>query len=68
MKRVVLAPDKLKGTLSALEASAALARGFEGSGYEIVARPMADGGEGTLDVLLEAARRSGEKVELRAET
>jgi glycerate kinase len=60
--KVVLAPDKLKGTLSALEAAAALARGFEGC--EVVSRPMADGGEGTLDVLVAAARGRGEPVAL----
>jgi len=49
--KIVLAPDKLKGTLTVFDFVAALARGFEGSGAELVSKPMADGGEGTLDVL-----------------
>jgi len=63
-RRVVLAPDKFKGTLSALEVARALERGFEGSGVEVQKMPMADGGEGTLPVLVEAARARGEAVSL----
>jgi len=51
--KVVLAPDKFAGTLSAAEAAAALARGWTRArpGDELVAVPMADGGEGTLAVV-----------------
>ncbi|RMH75295.1 MAG: glycerate kinase [Actinomyces sp.] len=49
--RVVCAPDKFRGTVSAAEAAAALARGARAAGAEAVACPLADGGEGTLDVL-----------------
>lgn len=51
--KVVLAPDKFAGTLSAAEAAAALARGWARArpGDELVAVPMADGGEGTLAVV-----------------
>lgn len=66
MKRVVLAPDKFKGTLTALEATAALTRGFEDSGKVLAPRPMADGGEGTLDALVASARRRGQPVEMRS--
>ncbi|QAY71952.1 glycerate kinase [Agromyces protaetiae] len=50
-RRVVFAPDSFKGTVSAADAAAALARGWlaERPGDEAVLRPMADGGEGTLD-------------------
>lgn len=48
------APDKFKGTFSAPEVAAALARGFEEAGLEAVALPVADGGEGTMDVLVRA--------------
>ena len=56
MVRVLVAPDKFKGTLDAREATRAIARGLEDSlpGVEAIERPMADGGEGTASVLLEA--------------
>ena len=51
MLRVLAAPDKFKGTLSAREAAAAIAAGAERAGWEATQLPLADGGEGTLDVL-----------------
>ncbi|KQM82688.1 glycerate kinase [Agromyces sp. Leaf222] len=50
-RRIVFAPDSFKGTVDAADAAAALARGWRGvrPGDELVLRPMADGGEGTLD-------------------
>ena len=52
---VVCAPNAFKGTLSAIGAAGALARGVADAGW--AARPVAvaDGGDGTLDVLLAAA-------------
>ena len=47
----LLAPDSFKGTLSAAEVVAALARGFTGAGVPVDECPLADGGEGTLDAL-----------------
>jgi glycerate kinase len=54
--RVVVAPDSFKGTLAAPEAAAALSAGWRSvrPGDEVVAVPMADGGEGTLDALAAA--------------
>jgi len=51
---VVLAPDKFKGSLSAPEAVAALARGLRRAvpGVRLVEHPIADGGEGTVDMVL----------------
>lgn len=59
--RLVLAPDKLKGSLPAAEAAAALARGLSRSPLraDVVLLPVADGGEGTLEALLGA--RGGER-------
>lgn len=48
---VVLAPNALKGVLSAHEAAAALAEGFGRAGVEPVSLPVADGGEGTAEAL-----------------
>ena len=44
-------PASLKGVLSAAEAASALARGFRRVGVEAVELPLADGGEGTAEVL-----------------
>lgn len=66
--RIVLASDSFKGSLSAPDICAALGRGLARAipGVEIVARPMADGGEGTLDAVLMAspagARRESARV------
>lgn len=52
--RIVVAMDKFKGTVTAFEACAAVARGLHRArpDIEVVELPMADGGDGTLDVLL----------------
>ncbi len=56
--RVVIAPDKFKGSLTALEAAAAMARGVAAArpGATIDQVPMADGGEGTTLALVAATR------------
>lgn len=46
-----MAPDKFKGTATAAAAADALAAGLRGLGHHVVCRPMADGGEGTLEAL-----------------
>lgn len=48
---ILVAPDKFKGTASAAEAADALALGLRAEGHRVVCRPLADGGDGTLDVL-----------------
>ncbi|TMD02199.1 MAG: glycerate kinase, partial [Chloroflexi bacterium] len=53
--RVVCAPNAYKGSLDARAAAAALARGVRAAGADAVEVPVADGGDGTLDVLLGAA-------------
>ena len=47
--RVVIAPDKFKGTATATELATAIAAVVEAAGHEAVPIPMADGGDGTLD-------------------
>src|SRR3954453_276448 len=49
--RLLAAPDKFRGTLSAHDAAAAIAAGAERAGWTAEELPLADGGEGTLDVL-----------------
>jgi glycerate kinase len=53
--RAVCCPDKFRGSLTAIEAAARLAAGARAAGLDAHALPLADGGEGTLDVLLAAA-------------
>jgi glycerate 2-kinase len=52
--RIVVAPDSFKGSLSAAEAGAAMARGVRTAfpAADVVEVPMADGGEGTVDALV----------------
>jgi glycerate kinase len=54
--RILIAPDKLKGTYSAREAAAAIDRGWRSRRPDdsIELLPLADGGEGTAAALLEA--------------
>lgn len=48
----IACPDKFRGTLSAAAAAAAMARGLRTAGYEkVIELPLADGGEGTLEVI-----------------
>lgn len=63
--RVLIAPDKFKGTLSAPEAAEAMRRGVSAAdpSAEIVCVPLADGGEGTVDVL--ATTRNARREALR---
>ena len=55
--RVLLAPDSFKGSASAAAVAAALARGWlaERPADQVTCLPLADGGEGTLDVLAAGA-------------
>ena len=50
----LVAPDSFKGTFSAREAAHAMAGGLRDAGREVRELPVADGGEGTMDVLASA--------------
>ncbi|MGJ8697420.1 MAG: glycerate kinase [Verrucomicrobiaceae bacterium] len=58
MMNVLIACDKFKGSLSAMEACQAIAAGLPGAVAELC--PIADGGEGFVDAILSAA--PGKKV------
>lgn len=62
--RIVVAPDAYKGSLTAVEAAAAMARGVRAvfPDAELVELPIADGGEGTVDALVAA---TGGRIEVR---
>ena len=61
--RVLLAPDKFKGSLRATEVAARLSAGLTRAGFraEVVPLPVADGGDGTVDAAVSAGYR---RVEL----
>jgi glycerate kinase len=49
--RVLVAPDKLRGTLSAAQAAQAMARGAVAARWSPALVPLSDGGEGFVDAL-----------------
>jgi glycerate 2-kinase len=51
MPRVLAAPDKFRGTVTAGQAAEAMARGASSLGWTVRQIPLADGGEGLLDAL-----------------
>ena len=61
--RVLICPDKFRGTLSARQAVDAIARGWRGARPEdaLDLVPLADGGEGTLDVLVPSDADAAER-------
>ena len=54
--KIVVAPDKFKGSLPAMQVAAAIAAGLHAGrpGAEVVTIPVADGGEGTVDAAVAA--------------
>lgn len=61
----VVAPDKFKGSLSAVAAAAAIARGLRaawGDALESRIVPMADGGEGTVEAFVATGARRIEQT------
>lgn len=48
---VLVAPDKFKGTYAAIDVASAVGRGLESAGWDVDLCPVADGGDGTTDVL-----------------
>jgi glycerate 2-kinase len=65
-ERVVVAPDKFKGSLSAAVVTARVAAGLARGGFagEVVPVPVADGGDGTVDAAVAAGYRRVE-IEVR---
>ena len=61
---VVCAPDKFRGSLDTAEAAEALAEGARAAGCQAICHPLADGGEGTMELIRRA--RAGRRVEVAA--
>ncbi|MGE8497720.1 MAG: glycerate kinase [Pseudomonas sp.] len=64
--KIVIAPDSFKESLSAPDVAAAIARGWAQvfPDAELCLRPMADGGEGTVDALLAATGGARRELEV----
>lgn len=62
--KIVLAPDSYKGSLSAIQASKTMKKAVKCilPASKVIEKPMADGGEGTLDALLTA--REGKRISI----
>ena len=61
--KVVIAIDSLKGSLSSMDAGHAIKEGIlRATPADVIIKPLADGGEGTTDALIEGM--GGEKVSL----
>ena len=62
--KVVIAIDSLKGSLSSMEAGMAIKDGILAAKpyAEVIVKPLADGGEGTTDALIEGM--NGERIDL----
>ncbi|WP_234734245.1 glycerate kinase [Tellurirhabdus bombi] len=62
--KIVVAPDKFKGSLTAKEVCTAMTQAIQLSipGAEVVAMPMADGGEGTAELLTESTTGTWHEV------
>lgn len=62
--KTVIAIDSLKGSLSSMEAGYAIAEGIKraDSNAETIVRPLADGGEGTVDALVEGMNGTAQTV------
>ncbi len=64
--RVVLAPNAFTGSMTAAQAAEAMARGVQRAlpGVEVVRVPVADGGDGVVDVLIDALGGEAHTVEV----
>ena len=66
--KVVIAIDSLKGSLSSIEAGMAIKNGIErvyGDKADVIVRPLADGGEGTVEALAEGMNGELKRVTVK---
>ena len=66
MKKIIIAPDSFKGSLTSIEVANAIEEGIKKgiTNCEIVKLPIADGGEGTMDTLVSDLK--GKKIKIKA--
>lgn len=62
--KIIIAPDSFKGSLTSSQVCAAIKRGIEKAdeSIDIITIPMADGGEGTVDALMNSL--GGSKIQV----
>ncbi len=65
--KAIIAIDSLKGSLSSLEAGNAIAEGIRRADphSQVIVRPLADGGEGTVDALVYAMNGEMQEVTVK---
>lgn len=65
MMKIVIAPDSFKGSLTSLEVSKMMKKAIKDQypNYVVITKPMADGGEGTIESILSATK--GEKIPIQ---
>ncbi len=64
--KIVIAPDSYKGSLSATEVAKTISQAIAEIGsHEVIQKPMADGGEGTIEAIL-SATSNGQNIEISA--
>ncbi len=65
MKKIIIAPDSFKGSLTSVEVANAIELGIKrvAPNCEIVKVPIADGGDGTMDTLVSALE--GKKIKIK---
>ncbi|MGY3718249.1 glycerate kinase [Sutcliffiella cohnii] len=65
--KIVIAPDSFKGSISSMEATQIISQAIKDFDHqiEVVEIPMADGGEGTVEALLQTI--GGEKITCKVE-
>ena len=66
MKKIIIAPDSFKGSLTSIEVADAIEEGIKKviPNCETIKTPIADGGEGTMDTLVNAL--GGKKIKIKA--
>lgn len=66
MRKILVAPDSFKGSVSSEEVARQMGRAVKevNPAIDVVTLPMADGGEGTVDALLYA--RGGERMKVKS--
>ena len=62
--KIVTAIDSFKGSMTSMEAGRAVAEGIHraDAGAEVLVRPLADGGEGTVEALTSGMNGSRQQV------
>jgi glycerate 2-kinase len=66
MKKIVICPDSFKESMDARKVCNAIEEGIKAAhkDYEFISVPMADGGEGTLDVVLHSSRGERQSIQV----